>query len=410
MTRMTRLSLFALCALAACGCAASRTPRQMFPAAAAVPASPRALAAGQPASAPRATRTDPNAAWQVADGPAAVAPTHGAVAHSASTRPAEPAQHHRTSRVEPGVGWAAAGQSAGRRAIEVRQIGHGPRHLLILGSLVGNEADSVGVVEALADHLQAHGNVYPDWSVILVRTPNPDGLAEKTLTNANGVALNQNFPSSRFSVRRTSQTGLEAASEPETQFLLRLLDDFRPDRVVHVRGGTGDRPLLLVNESGADGLRERIDSTSMNGGIFESFKNGSLEEYVAEQLQTELLQLSLPLESSGWNRRAAELAAVLIGPAAVAKATPTPGANASGSLAGAPRGNTSRSLPSASTPKNVATDLFAPYDPPVAFTGQVEPTHPRGQKGYVELLPPPPEFSDPAQGANSRYYELPPPE
>jgi hypothetical protein len=357
-----------------------------------------------------AARTNVNSGWQSAGGPTAIAPTHRPTPRPA----AETTPHHRTSRQEPGVGWAAAGQSAGRRAIEVRQIGRGPRHVLIVGSLIGNEADSVQVVESLADHLQAHADVYPDWTVILVRTPNPDGLAEKTLTNANGVALNQNFPSSRFSVRRTSQTGPAAASEPETKFLLSVLDDFRPDRVVHVRGGTGDRPLLLVNEPGADGLRERIDSSSMNGGIFEAFKNGLLEEYVAEQLKTELVQLSLPLESGAWGRRAPELAAVLIGPAAVAQVAPAataPGANASGSLAGAPRGNASGSSPGVSTPKNnIATDLFAPYDPPVAFTGQVEPTHPRGQKGYVELLPPPPEFGDPAQGANPRYYELPPPQ
>jgi hypothetical protein len=47
---------------------------------------------------------------------------------------------------------------------------------------------------------------------------------------------------------------------------------------------------------------------------------------------------------------------------------------------------------------------------PAALTGAVEPSGPDGEKGYVELLPPPPEFAgDGRPVTESRFYELSPP-
>ena len=47
---------------------------------------------------------------------------------------------------------------------------------------------------------------------------------------------------------------------------------------------------------------------------------------------------------------------------------------------------------------------------PAALTGAVEPSGPDGEKGFVELLPPPPEFAGDGQPVTeSRFYELPPP-
>lgn len=350
----------------------------------------------------RKFRRDNKPHWRLAAGLEASTPRHAQrTGQNIAARPA----------ASSSVRWTSAGLSAGRREIEVCRIGRGPRHLLVVGSMYGNEADSVSIVERLAEHLTIHSAAYADWTILFVRTPNPDGLDENTLTNARGVALNQNFPSSRFAVRRTALTGFAAASEPETRILLGLLDDFRPDRVVHLRNGTGQRPLLLVNEQGADGLRERIDATVMDGGIFESFKNGSLEEFVTESLETDMMLVYLPLDATPWEQRVAQLAAVLIGPAAVADSS-------NSSLAKTTPASTGEKETTAPPKKSEPEDLFAPYKPPVSLTGEVESLAPRGLKGFVEILPPPPDAASAvpatdttarAAASDPRYYELPPP-
>jgi hypothetical protein len=50
-----------------------------------------------------------------------------------------------------------------------------------------------------------------------------------------------------------------------------------------------------------------------------------------------------------------------------------------------------------------------PTTNPAALTGAVEPSGPDGEKGYVELLPPPPDAPDGVPVTESRFYELSPP-
>lgn len=367
----------------------ARTPVFVEPAPLPAASSP-AVVAPQPAS-PAPTIPDPNAAL-----PTDVDPKHQRVAASAA--------------VEGKLPWKAVGQSSGGRPIEMLQLGRGEKHLVLLGSLFGNERDAVEFVEAVAALLQREPQRFAEFSIVVVRSPNPDGLAEGTLTNHRGVTLNRNFPSSNFFTQRTSETGLTEASEIETQTLLHLCDDFRPDRVVHVRAGQSQRALVLANAQAADGLRIRIDRQLMDGGEFEAYKAGSLEEYVTERLQTELLLLSLPANAASWRAEVGRFVAVMIGPPAASirpasqspesiPATFTPPVTVNGSVAG----------------RTQAPDLFAPYTGPAgapaqSLTPASQAAAPRGLKGYVEMLPPPPEFAAESNGRDSRYFELPPPE
>ncbi len=339
---------------------------------------------------------DPHHAWQVR-GRSTTPPLRAELSGPSSAAGALPPS------------WRTIGQSSGGRPIEILQLGSGERHLFLTASLAGNERDSVTIVSALAELLARQPERLAGWTLLLVRTPNPDGLAEGTLTNARGVSLNRNFPSDNFLGRRTAETGLTPASEPETQILLALLDNFRPDRVIHFRSGNGQRTLVLANALAVDVLRARKDPQWMDAGEFEAFKAGSLEEFTHERLRAELMVVWLPATVANWESMALRLADLLLDPpsasvetaagsvpAAVAPAAPTP------------------SPPQRSRP--AGDDLFAPYEPPARLTGQVETEPPavveppRGKRGYVEILPPPPEFADTSTGLNPRYYELAPPE
>ena len=115
--------------------------------------------------------------------------------------------------------WKSVGRSSGGRPIEMLQLGRGTQHLILMGSLFGNERDAVEFVESVTELLHREPQRLADYSLVVIRTPNPDGLAEGTLTNSRGVALNRNFPSSNFFTQRTAETGLLEASEAETQAL-----------------------------------------------------------------------------------------------------------------------------------------------------------------------------------------------
>ena len=180
--------------------------------------------------------------------------------------------------------------------------------------------------------------------------------------------------------------------------------DFRPDRIVHVRAGQSARAPVLANPRAVDGLRNRLDRDLLDGGEFEAYKSGLIEEYATERLQSELLTLWLPTNAGHWRTEIGRMAAVLIAPpsAAIRPASQHPT-----EMPPAVSAITPPTPPATSRP--TAPDLFAPYAGPTAKAPSAQASVPRGQKGYVEILPPPPEFAAETSGRDARYFELPPP-
>lgn len=191
--------------------------------------------------------------------------------------------------------WKNTFRSAGNRPLQTRRIGNGPTRILVTSSLHGNQSESVTVVDQLLAAFLRRPDVLNGYSVLLVRSPNPDGLAEGTMTNLRGVDLNRNFPSDRFTARPTTLTGPAPASEVETQALIRLMQDFRPQRVIHLRSGLGSRPMVVGNAVSTPrlseiGVDDRIETGTFSGDL----KAGSLEEYVTRKLKSEVLVVHLP--------------------------------------------------------------------------------------------------------------------
>lgn len=87
------------------------------------------------------------------------------------------------------------------------------------------------------------------WRVIPVA--NPDGWDKKTRVNAHGIDLNRNFPTKEWEAQAVAywkkkmrsdprrNPGPAPASEPETQCLLKHLDDFKPDFLISVHTPLG---------------------------------------------------------------------------------------------------------------------------------------------------------------------------
>jgi protein MpaA len=102
--------------------------------------------------------------------------------------------------------------------------------VLVIGVIHGDEQAGVAVVDLLRTM-----ELSPKVDLWLVPTMNPDGQADQTRQNANGVDLNRNFPI-RWSVNQLpgnwEYSGPSAASEPEVQAMARLGNLIKPQIVI----------------------------------------------------------------------------------------------------------------------------------------------------------------------------------
>jgi len=102
--------------------------------------------------------------------------------------------------------------------------------VLIIGIIHGDEQAGLEVLDLL-DTM----DLSPKIDLWIVPSMNPDGQAERTRQNANGVDLNRNFPV-RWSTNELpgnwQYSGPSAASEPEVQAMVRLGNFIRPQIVI----------------------------------------------------------------------------------------------------------------------------------------------------------------------------------
>lgn len=165
----------------------------------------------------------------------------------------QPAQTQVRRSIGDTVQWDVLGRSHGGRVIEYAQYGAGPRQVLVIGSMVGNEPEGVAMAEMLASHLARFPQRLTNVTVTVVRDPNPDGRAKRTAANGRGVDLDQNFRTSGW--RRVAEgesfvTGNQPESEPETRALVELLADVKPDRVLLLRTAPTTPTLTFTGPAG----------------------------------------------------------------------------------------------------------------------------------------------------------------
>ena len=182
--------------------------------------------------------------------------------------------------------------------METLTVGKGLVKIAVLGSLHGDEPQSVGLVEELARELHAHPEMTSQCTVLFIKSANPDGFVRRSPYNLNGVDLNRNFPSANWQLQANNRAGNKSAPEIETRTVIRLLEDFQPELLVHVKDTRG---TATVNYEGPDSLRAQ-QVASRNGskvaqGLGQA-TTGSVENYADTRLQCPSLTLLIPRESS----------------------------------------------------------------------------------------------------------------
>lgn len=154
------------------------------------------------------------------------------------------------SDLRPGDGRSVGGIPLWSRDFEPR-VKPSLLRILVLGGIHGDEAASVSLVFDWIARARESDKNRVHWR--MVPLVNPDGLLRRPATrvNARGVDLNRNFPTTdwssqahRYWVERTGRDprrfpGKVAMSEPETQWILRQIEQFKPDLIVSVHAPYG---------------------------------------------------------------------------------------------------------------------------------------------------------------------------
>ena len=122
------------------------------------------------------------------------------------------------------------------------------RPILLMGGIHGDEPEGVRLAEETLRWLRSvEPTKVAPW--IVIPCLNVDGFAKRTRVNSRGVDLNRNYPSRDWSPRFEKERyfpGPSAASEPEVQGVVELIEGWKPRLVIHCHSwepcvvGTGE--------------------------------------------------------------------------------------------------------------------------------------------------------------------------
>lgn len=189
-------------------------------------------------------------------------------------------------------GWEVVGTSVQGRPIRVETFGHGPRRVLFVGGIHGDEAEGAYSTAALPGAFGAAG-LADAVTLTILEDANPDGRAAATRGNANGVDINRNFPASNFDTTNPSYGGTPL-SQPESRVLFDTINRINPDLVLVAHSWVGRH---FVNFDGpARAIAERFSAASgLPVEASSSFAPtpGSLGSYVGRDRGTAILTIEV---------------------------------------------------------------------------------------------------------------------
>lgn len=124
--------------------------------------------------------------------------------------------------------------------------------ILIIGVFHGEEPQG----EFVINKYLAESNFTQQNHLYFIPCLNPWGMKRGLRVNKNGVDLNRNYPTKNWlkTERDENFSGEKATSEPETQAMIQLLEQLKPDIILTLHA-----PLKCVNYDGpAKHLAEKI--------------------------------------------------------------------------------------------------------------------------------------------------------
>jgi protein MpaA len=168
--------------------------------------------------------------------------------------------------------------------------------VLLVGGIHGDEYSSVSIVFKWLQTLdEFHSGLFNWYAIPLL---NPDGLLQQKAQrqNANGVDLNRNFPTPNWDVNaakyweKTGKNvrrypGSSAGSEIESQLLMNVIDQFKPDVIISVHA-----PHSLVDYDGPPKAPNQLGNLQLRRlGVYP----GSLGNYAGVHKGVQVITIEL---------------------------------------------------------------------------------------------------------------------
>ncbi len=144
------------------------------------------------------------------------------------------------------------GTSVQGRSILAYKYGNGPKKVIFVGAIHGNEQSSTYLLNSLISYLDNNPWQVPsDHTVIIIPIANPDGYAANSRCNSRGVDLNRNFPTgdwkSDVNSPGCSYGGPSSLSEPESRALAGYISSQGARIVLSYHAVAG---IVAANEAG----------------------------------------------------------------------------------------------------------------------------------------------------------------
>ncbi|CAN1533376.1 COG3608 Predicted deacylase [Mycobacteriaceae bacterium] len=140
----------------------------------------------------------------------------------------------------------------------MQTLGNGPRQVLFVGGIHGDEAEGSYTTAELPEAFTRAG-LSDRATLTIIEDANPDGRAAKTRGNANGVDVNRNFPAPNFDPTEPANGGTPL-SQPESRAVYKLIEETNPDLIV-VMHSWQDKQFINYDGPARD-IAERFAATS----------------------------------------------------------------------------------------------------------------------------------------------------
>lgn len=177
-----------------------------------------------------------------------------------------------------------------------------PKYLYVIGGVHGDEVEGVFVLKELYAWLKTEHSL-KDLPMIVIPILNVDGYRTQTRVNAHSVDLNRNLPTKDWKPgceKPRYNPGPKPLSEPENQFLVKLLDKYKPGLIlsfhtwkpmINYNGDCQDIAEFLANHNG---YQPDSDIGYPTPGSLGSF---SVEKYNCPVITFECPELKIHRES-----------------------------------------------------------------------------------------------------------------
>jgi protein MpaA len=191
--------------------------------------------------------------------------------------------------------------SKNNNEIQLFEVGNfdATQSVLIIGVFHGDEPEGEFLVNKLMQKISENPDLAGKNKILFIPCLNPDGKNANTRTNSNGVDLNRNFPTKNWELSAEKDnyySGISPASEIETRFLIKIIEEYKPDKIL-----TLHTPYRVVNYDGpAKDIAEEI--SKLNGYPVEESIGyptpGSFGTYAGIERNIATITLELPENES----------------------------------------------------------------------------------------------------------------